>query len=72
MDSLLKKCVYANFFVIASGIGILYSFAKVVPQAEIFVIELQQWIISFFSLTLSANIICTCAYLDNNTLPRMF
>ncbi|KAF5374215.1 hypothetical protein D9758_004668 [Tetrapyrgos nigripes] len=43
----------------ASGIGILYSFAKVVPQAEIFVDELQQWIVSFFSLTLATNLICT-------------
>ncbi|TFY69678.1 hypothetical protein EVJ58_g273 [Rhodofomes roseus] len=43
----------------ASGIGILYSFAKVVPQADIFVNELQNWITSFFSLTLATNIICT-------------
>lgn len=42
-----------------TGIGILYSFAKVVPQAEIFVAELQQWIVSFFSMTLATNIICT-------------
>lgn len=43
----------------ASGIGILYSFAKVVPEAEIFVDELQHWILAFFSLTLTTNIICT-------------
>ncbi|KAI9059657.1 hypothetical protein FKP32DRAFT_1679718 [Trametes sanguinea] len=43
----------------ASGIGILYSFARVVPEAEIFVDELQSWIVSFFSLTLATNIICT-------------
>ncbi|KAF8234517.1 hypothetical protein L208DRAFT_1393909 [Tricholoma matsutake] len=43
----------------ACGIGILYSFARVVPQAEIFVVQLQQWILSFFSLTLATNIICT-------------
>ncbi|KAI0352623.1 hypothetical protein OH77DRAFT_1408706, partial [Trametes cingulata] len=42
-----------------SGVGILYSFARVVPQAEIFVDELQHWILSFFSLTLTTNIICT-------------
>ncbi|EJD00150.1 uncharacterized protein FOMMEDRAFT_30808 [Fomitiporia mediterranea MF3/22] len=41
------------------GVGILYSFAKVVPEAEIFVTELQDWIVSFFSLTLTTNIICT-------------
>ncbi|KAF9458795.1 hypothetical protein BDZ94DRAFT_1325225 [Collybia nuda] len=41
------------------GIGILYSFARVVPEAEIFVIELKQWIVSFFSMTLATNIICT-------------
>ncbi|THU89263.1 hypothetical protein K435DRAFT_678344, partial [Dendrothele bispora CBS 962.96] len=43
----------------ACGVGILYSFAKVVPQAEIFVDELQHWIVSFFSLTLATNLICT-------------
>ncbi|KAI0673939.1 hypothetical protein C8Q78DRAFT_661406 [Trametes maxima] len=43
----------------ACGVGILYSFAKVVPEAEIFVDELQHWIVSFFSLTLATNIICT-------------
>ncbi|KAJ7668658.1 hypothetical protein DFH06DRAFT_1182191 [Mycena polygramma] len=42
-----------------AGVGILYSFAVVVPQAEIFVVQLQQWIVSFFSLTLATNIICT-------------
>ena len=44
---------------VVSGIGILYSFARVVPEAEIFVKELQDWILSFFSLTLATNIICT-------------
>ena len=52
----------------ASGIGILYSFAKVVPQAEIFVDELQHWILSFFSLTLATNIICT----GEPLLPAVF
>jgi len=42
-----------------AGVGILYSFAVVVPDAEIFVIQLQHWILSFFSLTLATNIICT-------------
>lgn len=45
----------------ASGIGILYSFARVEPQADIFVIELQNWITAFFALTLATNIICTSA-----------
>ncbi|THU89262.1 hypothetical protein K435DRAFT_781700 [Dendrothele bispora CBS 962.96] len=43
----------------ACGVGILYSFAKVVPEAEIFVDQLQDWIVSFFSLTLATNLICT-------------
>ncbi|KLO11938.1 hypothetical protein SCHPADRAFT_447293 [Schizopora paradoxa] len=43
----------------ASGIGILYSFAKVVPEADIFVTELQHWITAFFSLTLATNLLCT-------------
>lgn len=41
------------------GVGILYSFARVVPEAEIFVVELNHWIVSFFSMTLATNIICT-------------
>jgi len=43
----------------ATGIGVLFSFAKVVPEANIFVEELQHWILSFFSLTLATNLICT-------------
>ncbi|KAJ7202240.1 hypothetical protein C8J57DRAFT_404822 [Mycena rebaudengoi] len=42
-----------------AGVGILYSFAVVVPEAEIFVVQLQHWILSFFSVTLATNIICT-------------
>ncbi|CAL1707855.1 unnamed protein product [Somion occarium] len=41
------------------GIGILYSFAKITTHAEIFAAELKQWITSFFTLTLSTNVICT-------------
>ncbi|KAJ7838724.1 hypothetical protein B0H14DRAFT_2361492, partial [Mycena olivaceomarginata] len=41
-----------------AGVGILYSFAVVVPEAEIFVTQLQHWILSFFSVTLATNIIC--------------
>ncbi|KAE9411495.1 hypothetical protein BT96DRAFT_983229 [Gymnopus androsaceus JB14] len=40
------------------GIGILYSFAHI-GDAEVFALQLQDWIVSFFSLTLSTNIICT-------------
>ncbi|KAL5492766.1 hypothetical protein ACEPAI_4213 [Sanghuangporus weigelae] len=43
----------------ATGIGILYSFARVVPQASIFVVELSHWITSFFSMTFATNVICT-------------
>ncbi|KAJ3748814.1 hypothetical protein DFH05DRAFT_1456767 [Lentinula detonsa] len=42
----------------ASGIGILYSFAHI-GDTQIFALELQNWIVSFFSLTLSTNFICT-------------
>ncbi|KAJ3896862.1 hypothetical protein GG344DRAFT_84992 [Lentinula edodes] len=42
----------------ASGIGILYSFAHI-EDAEVFALQLQDWIVSFFSLTLSTNFICT-------------
>ncbi len=51
--------IFILVFSSVSGVGILYSFAKVVPEADIFVTELQQWIVSFFSLTLATNIICT-------------
>ncbi|OSD05841.1 hypothetical protein PYCCODRAFT_1443198 [Trametes coccinea BRFM310] len=43
----------------ATGIGILYSFDKVVPQASIFVVQLNRWITAFFSMTLVTNFICT-------------
>ncbi|KDQ49552.1 hypothetical protein JAAARDRAFT_186972 [Jaapia argillacea MUCL 33604] len=42
-----------------TGIGILYSFAKVAQDAEIFLPELGHWIVSFFTLTLATNLICT-------------
>jgi len=43
----------------ATGVGILYSFDKVVPQADIFVVQLGHWITSFFSMTFATNVICT-------------
>lgn len=57
----LHRYTLLNYFFLssASGIGILYSFAKVVPEADIFVTELQQWIVSFFALTLATNLLCT-------------
>ncbi|KAJ3002432.1 hypothetical protein NUW54_g5851 [Trametes sanguinea] len=42
-----------------TGIGILYSFDKVVPQASIFVVQLNHWITAFFSMTFVTNFICT-------------
>ncbi|KAK7028272.1 hypothetical protein R3P38DRAFT_2935085 [Favolaschia claudopus] len=44
---------------IATGIGILYYFDKVVPQADIFVTQLSHWITAFFSTTFVTNVICT-------------
>ncbi|TBU49794.1 hypothetical protein BD309DRAFT_1014500 [Dichomitus squalens] len=43
----------------ATGIGILYSFDKVVPQASIFVVQLGHWITAFFSMTFATNVVCT-------------
>ncbi|KAM5538492.1 hypothetical protein V8D89_007825 [Ganoderma adspersum] len=43
----------------ATGVGILYSFDKVVPQASIFVVQLNHWITAFFSMTFATNVICT-------------
>ncbi|KAI0710099.1 hypothetical protein C8Q76DRAFT_89167 [Earliella scabrosa] len=43
----------------ATGVGILYSFAKVVPEASIFVVQLSHWITAFFSMTFATNFICT-------------
>lgn len=48
-----------NFTLVATGIGILYYFDRVVPEADIFVTQLQQWILSFFSMTLATNLIGT-------------
>ena len=62
-SSFLRLIQSMLIILVACGIGILYSFAKVVPEAEIFVDELQNWIVSFFSLTLATNIICTGKYM---------
>ncbi|TFY69682.1 hypothetical protein EVJ58_g274 [Rhodofomes roseus] len=43
----------------ATGVGILYSFDKVDPEASIFVIQLGHWITAFFSMTFATNAICT-------------
>jgi len=41
-----------------TGVGILYSFARVAPE-DIFVVQLSRWIVSFFSMTLATNVVCT-------------
>jgi len=41
-----------------TAIGVLYSFAKT-ADGVIFLQDLAQWILSFFSLTLATNLICT-------------
>jgi hypothetical protein len=51
--------IHSRFSFLATGVGILYSFERVVPQANIFVIQLQQWIIAFFSTALATNLIGT-------------
>ncbi|KAI0652663.1 hypothetical protein C8Q79DRAFT_1005830 [Trametes meyenii] len=43
----------------ATGVGILYAFDRVDPQASIFVVQLGHWITAFFSMTFSTNVICT-------------
>ncbi|KLO11937.1 hypothetical protein SCHPADRAFT_941667 [Schizopora paradoxa] len=43
----------------ATGIGILYAFDKVVPLADVFVVQLGHWITAFFSMTFTTNVICT-------------
>ncbi|EPT04836.1 hypothetical protein FOMPIDRAFT_1045518 [Fomitopsis schrenkii] len=43
----------------ATGVGILYSFDKVEPEASIFVVQLGHWITAFFSMTFATNVICT-------------
>ncbi|KZT64356.1 hypothetical protein DAEQUDRAFT_769764 [Daedalea quercina L-15889] len=43
----------------ATGVGILYSFDKVDPEASIFVVQLGHWITAFFSMTFATNVICT-------------
>ncbi|THU98438.1 hypothetical protein K435DRAFT_660995, partial [Dendrothele bispora CBS 962.96] len=44
---------------IGVGIGALQGFARASPQAPVFITELHQWIVSFFSLTLVTNFCCT-------------
>jgi len=70
---MLMRCYYVwdrNLWVVAipmllllgstaTGVGILYSFDKVTPEGQIFVHQLSQWIISFFSVTFATNVICT-------------
>ncbi|KAI0761630.1 hypothetical protein BD413DRAFT_485645 [Trametes elegans] len=44
---------------VVTGVGILYSFDKTVPQASIFVVQLNHWITAYFSMTFATNVICT-------------
>ncbi|KAH8108848.1 hypothetical protein DFH11DRAFT_1516216 [Phellopilus nigrolimitatus] len=44
---------------IGVGIGALQGFARASPTAPVFISELQDWIVSFFSLTLFTNFSCT-------------
>ncbi|KAH9923659.1 uncharacterized protein B0H18DRAFT_1120304 [Fomitopsis serialis] len=46
----------------ATGVGILYSFDKVDPEASIFVVQLGHWITAFFSMTFATNVVCTGAF----------
>ncbi|CDO72732.1 hypothetical protein BN946_scf184990.g15 [Trametes cinnabarina] len=55
----------------ATGIGILYSFDKVVPQASIFVVQLNHWITAFFSMTFVTNVICTGAFYSATLLALL-
>ncbi|KAH7890367.1 hypothetical protein F5I97DRAFT_16588 [Phlebopus sp. FC_14] len=41
------------------GIGALQGFARASPTTPIFITELQNWVVSFFSLTLFTNFSCT-------------
>ncbi|KIK54235.1 hypothetical protein GYMLUDRAFT_249693 [Collybiopsis luxurians FD-317 M1] len=52
----LLVCFVASFGV---GIGTLQAFARASPEAPVFITELQQWVVSFFSLTLATNFLCT-------------
>ncbi|KAE9384786.1 hypothetical protein BT96DRAFT_622171 [Gymnopus androsaceus JB14] len=44
---------------IGVGIGALQGFARASPAAPVFINDLQNWIVSFFSLTLFTNFSCT-------------
>ncbi|KAF9228998.1 hypothetical protein BS17DRAFT_772871 [Gyrodon lividus] len=44
---------------IGVGIGALQGFARASPTAPIFITELHDWVVSFFSLTLFTNLSCT-------------
>ena len=55
-----------SHFSIATGVGILYAFDKVDPQALIFVVQLGHWITAFFSTTFATNVICTAVRLPHH------
>jgi len=44
---------------IGVGIGALQAFARAAPDEQVFISKLQNWIVSFFSLTLFTNFSCT-------------
>ena len=48
-----------TFFLISvTGVGVIISFSKVSPEAQVF--SLTRWIAAFYATTLATNVICTC------------
>lgn len=45
--------------------------AHVVPEAEIFAVQLQKWILTFFSMTFATNIICTCEHSHTQSVSAL-
>lgn len=50
----------ASHHTLGVGIGALQGFARASPSAPVFITELHDWIVSFFSLTLFTNFTSTC------------
>ncbi|KAK7692891.1 hypothetical protein QCA50_004526 [Cerrena zonata] len=55
---IVLPCLLLTGSAVSGGV-ILYIFAKIDTQTEIFSDQLSHWISSFFALTLATNIICT-------------
>ena len=48
------------FLNLVTGVGVIISFSKISPEAQVF--SLSKWVVAFYAITLATNVICTCAF----------